>query len=291
MRGSDSDVLLYQAVVDRVRRGESYYLAAGAEMHARGYATTPVYNWRLPTLAVTRARLPSVVFVGLLTLVGVGAVVLWARHLHDPRGAWPALLPLAMLAAWISPSASLIHELWAGQLIAISMAAWANRNTTAAVIGGTAALMVRELSALYVLVMAVMAWREGRRRELTAWICVLAAFGIVYGLHVSRAWALTPEAPLENSWIAFGGWTFVLRSARSDLLFFLSPHWILAIAIPALWAGLSRWKSPAGRRVFLTVTAYWAVFTLVGRPDNWYWGLLVQPLLWFGLSGWLVRAR
>jgi hypothetical protein len=43
-----SDVDLYHAEVERIARGESYYSAAGAELHERGYPTRSIFNWRTP---------------------------------------------------------------------------------------------------------------------------------------------------------------------------------------------------------------------------------------------------
>src|SRR5262245_19616252 len=42
------DVALYQAEVERIRAGESYYEAAANELPARGYPTRSVFNWRTP---------------------------------------------------------------------------------------------------------------------------------------------------------------------------------------------------------------------------------------------------
>ena len=66
----DQDVLLYAAVVERIRAGESYYLAAAREMHGRGYATAPVFNWRLPTLALAQAAMPPAAIAALLVALG-----------------------------------------------------------------------------------------------------------------------------------------------------------------------------------------------------------------------------
>ena len=52
------DVDLYQAVVDRVHAGESYYAVLGDELRTRGYPTASVFNWRTPLPLWFIAMLP-----------------------------------------------------------------------------------------------------------------------------------------------------------------------------------------------------------------------------------------
>jgi hypothetical protein len=46
------------------------------------------------------------------------------------------------------------------------------------------------------------------------------------------------------------------------------------------WAG---WRSAIGQRVTLLLAAYCLAFAFLGRPDNFYWGFLVAPLVPLGL--------
>jgi hypothetical protein len=47
--------------------------------------------------------------------------------------------------------------------------------------------------------------------------------------------------------------------------------------------GLWGWRAHFGTRTFLTVFAYICAFSIAGRPDNYYWGLMYAPLLPVGL--------
>ena len=73
-----------------------------------------------------------------------------------------------------------------------------------------------------------------------------------------------------------------------------SPHARPAVRRPAslcrptalLLAGAGMWQAPAGRRLAATLAVYFVLFLIVGRPDNFYWGLLIVPVLPLGALGW-----
>src|SRR5690349_19878267 len=69
-----TDMDLIAGVLSRVKRGEPYYEADTAELAARGYSLSSFLNWRLPTLAILEAALPSLVIAQvLLALAGIAA--------------------------------------------------------------------------------------------------------------------------------------------------------------------------------------------------------------------------
>jgi hypothetical protein len=104
-----------------------------------------------------------------------------------------------------------------------------------------------------------------------------------------------PPEGFVNSWVAFGGWGFVLDASRSSTLLMLLPErwdlWMLAILIPLLWAGCWYWTDALGRRLAFVLGGYFALFTMVGRPDNWYWGFLIAPLIPLGGFGYFFGPK
>src|SRR5262249_22113610 len=69
------DVSLYLAEVQRIAHGEGYYEAASNELHARGYPTLSVFNWRTPLPMWLLGKLPSPI-VGRLLIGGLAVLLL-----------------------------------------------------------------------------------------------------------------------------------------------------------------------------------------------------------------------
>jgi len=206
----DSD--LFQGVIDRVRGGESYYIADANAMRTNGYPTASVFNWRLPTLTLIQARLPSRDWsVGILTGIGLLTATLWSRHF---RRCGPLIVMgpvlLVTLPVWplINGSTALLHDLWAGQLIALSLACWASGAVWISMGAALAALAIRELTVPYVLVMAVMAIVDRDRKEAIGWLVVLALFALLLVWHVAHARLLLDVHSPYYGWSTFGGWPF-----------------------------------------------------------------------------------
>jgi hypothetical protein len=292
--GGASDLRLYEAVTATVAGGQDYYPTLARELPARGYATQSVLNWRLPTLVWFNAALPQgrVWRTAPIAMLGFGAIFLWLAvvRVRAPRAAGWGMPALFMsVPAFLHPQAADMHELWAGLLIAVSVGAWALGWRAAAVAAGCAALFIRELAAPFALVMALLAWRESARREAAAWSLVLLLFSAFFAWHVSQVAPHIPAGGTTRSWLSFQGWSFVLATSYVNALLHFLPAWVAAVLVPAAWAGLWRWQDPVGLRLAITVTIYFAVFMIAGRPDNWYWGLIVAPLLPLGLFGWYAK--
>ena len=75
------DIALYQAIVERIHRGESYYDAAAKELPSRGYPTRSVFNWRTPLPAWLLGALPTPMIGRVLLALLALAMPLVAIHL------------------------------------------------------------------------------------------------------------------------------------------------------------------------------------------------------------------
>lgn len=287
-----NDMEVQATVLARVQAGESYYRVVLDELQRRGYPTGSPFNFRLPTLVWFLALFPSPDGSAstVLVLLGVATAALWSRRwLKDgrPRGLWFAVpLTLTMLPLWLHGGAIHLNDLWAGQLIALSLAAWAAGFLPLSVVAGTAAVLIRELALPYLLVMGTMAFLSGHRREAWAWVAATAGVLILVAWHALYASQLAPSGARQDGWVALGGWCFALRTARMNPLLMLLPNWLHAALVSFLIAGAWKWRSAPGQRVAVMLTLYLAVFLVVGRPDNFYWGLLIAPILPLGALGW-----
>ena len=298
--GGSNDLQMYSAVTARVAAGENYYRVLAEELPNRGYAIRPVFNWRLPTLTWLNAIPPTRVWGRtLLVLLGGAATILWLLTIRRsvPRAlavSIPlllfAILPVAFLGASV-----VFYEVWAGLFIAASLACSGLDRWKTSVALGAAALLIRELALPYVVIMAAMAWWESKRREALAWAITSVVFVILWTWHVSQVLKVMPPTGLVNAWMVAGGWAFVMKASLSSVFFILVPEpwdqFAVAVVIPLLWAGSWYWADSLGRRVAIILTAYFTLFMVAGRPDNWYWGFVIAPLIPLGGLGYLFGPR
>jgi hypothetical protein len=301
--GLPSDVLLYRAEVDRIHQGEGYYEAAAAELTARGYPTLSVFNWRMPLPMWLLGKLPAVelgkALLGALALLMMAvAFEALSREAYGPhprpgervrRVSWAPIACLLLLTGPLLPAVLgnlfVMPVLWAGVLVALSICCYGVDRPRWGIAFGLAALVIRELALPYCLLCAAIAWRQGRRRELSAWMLGLLAWLVLFGLHwwqVSRLIAPGAHAHREG-WVQCGGAGFVISTAQMNAYLLLLPQWLTAVYLVAALVGIAGWSTPLGTRVGLTTCLFLIAFATVGQQFNQYWGCLIGPLLCFGV--------
>jgi hypothetical protein len=213
--------------------------------------------------------------------------------LGAPGAAVAGLALASGVVAAFTPNGYLMHECWAGLLIALALALHPGDpgggrgrplRLAASLAAGLAAGLVRELALPFLGVMALMALVERRPREALLW---LGAIGLCLAALAAHALAVlrhTLPADPGLSWVRLGGWGFVLAADRWNALLALKP-WLPAVMVPAALAGALAWAGPVGRRLGLILFGYVAGFLVVGRPEDVYWGLMIAPLLPLGWAG------
>ncbi len=281
--GNDSSLFL--RVLDDLRHGESYYTAIVREQRQGEYPLHPFVTVRLPTLAFALAELPTpgwrrLLAGGLATLT----LAAWIWRLRDwvnrPFSFSAAIVVLcgALLPAFLKDDYT-IHEMWSGELIALSLALYSPKHWPVSFVIACLALSIRELTVPFFVVMGMLAWRDGRRLEATAWALGIAAF---LGGLVMHAAMLQPliraDDPASPGWIGIGGWTFLLLLMKWNLLLMVSPDWLAAVAAPLVLLGLIARRGIWEDRLALVVGVYGLAFLTFGRVDNSYWGLMIAPL-------------
>lgn len=285
-----ADLLLYRSIVERISGGEPYYDVTGEELRARGYASHSVFNWRLPTLAWLLGHLPSVKIGQALTAILASlSLFLWMTVFHRKQYSLKQLMAAGLLLAGpviygLLPDPCLMHEVWAGTLIMLSLAAHGSGWRYTSVLCGILALLLRELTLPFVLVMLILAYRDGYRHEAFAWLIGAVVFGGGLLIHWTIVNKLITEndLALRGGWIVFGGWRFVLDTARMQPALLIAPPWVTAVLVPLALLGLAAWRGPLGSRVAATVGIYILAFSIVGLPFNKYWGLMYAHLLPLG---------
>jgi hypothetical protein len=282
-----SDVDTYAAIVSRMREGEDYYAAAHAMLLANGFGTSSVFNWRTPFYPTLLAALPATfwaqLILGAMALCTLSLVHRLAREGGALLAAATTLAVAQSFAPLATPEGVMFAEVPAGLLILFSVVAYARGWRWTGVAAGLLAVFVRELAGVYVLVSLALALRERRWGEALAWVLGLALYAGFFGWHALMVFGqLGPNEPAyPDSWLQFGGLGFILRSAHFDGLLLLAPLWVMGLVLPAALLGLFAW--PRAARAGVTVAAYLAVFAVIGKPFNIYWGALYAPLMMLGI--------
>jgi hypothetical protein len=293
------DIALYKRIIADVQGGESYYTAAIRELRESNYPLRPFVVVRPPVLAVALAAI-SDENVCRVVLRALAAVTLlawtWRLRAIAPAPLWFAFAVVVLatgIAPAIVPQAYPLHEVWAGLLIALSLALRRPNAWIVAVILGVAAAIVRELAAAYLLAMMVMALKDGYRKEAAAWAAGLAIFAAALAVHAFEVNSLVTAADSSSpSWLRVGGWSFVLQTTQWNLLLEAAPRWVGVVLVPLALVGLTGMRDELGQRVSLVVFGYLAAFIFVGRDNNSYWGLMIAPLWPLGLvATWPALAR
>jgi hypothetical protein len=279
-------------VIDDVRAGEGYYPAALREQRARDYPVRPFVTVRTPVLAEALAQLPGPgarrAAAGLLALAVVIAWIVRLRgEARRPLGAVLGLLfLLGSAAAAVYPRAYGQHELWSGLLLSLALAVYGRRSWPLSLALVLAAAAVRELAAPVLPLMALMALREGRRREALAWTGALVVVCAGLAWHALQVTQLTTAADGASSgWLALGGWPFVLLQMKWNTLLLPMPAPVIAVVAALAVLGLAGLNGPGEARAAMVLVAYGLAFLVLGRPDNAYWGLMITPLWPVALAG------
>lgn len=279
------DVALYRAIVGRMAAGEDYYAAVAQEQHGRGYPTRPFLTWRPPTLAWVIDRMGETLAVNLLRGLALVTILAWMLAMKDTGLGRHAMIAGGLLVYFnlvivVPPSKVVyLHEVWAGTLMALSLALH-RRWWIWSLVCGLAALAVRELALPFVLAMAFWAMREGRWAEVAAWGLGILAFALGLVVHASQVMDLIrPDALRGPGWLALGGWPFLLKANQWNLLTVGLGGVLSALWVPLALLGAAARLDPLGHRLMLIVWGYSLAFLFVGRSDNGYWGLIYGPLV------------
>jgi len=217
------------------------------------------------------------------------ALCLWVRYLHREGPLWMpiaggVILFISLILDCLWPLC-LLHETWSGLCIVLSLGLYGRGYSLLSLVFGMLALFFRELALPFVAVMLAMAYWEGRKREALAWLLGVMAFGIFLGIH---AWFVSRQLTAADvlvgpGWLHLGGWPYVIKTARANIILLTAPSWVAGLLLPFLLLGLASWSGPVGTRVALTVGVYAVAYLFVGRGYHAYWGLMYAPLLPLGL--------
>jgi len=285
------DLRLYDNVIARMRDGEGYYAVVVEEHRKLPFPVTPGFAVRLPTLAWIAAQIGDggLKAASLLLFAAIGWAW-WRRLGEEPGGSEHRLMAVALLlfgSSFVFISYfHVLHELWAGGLIALALGLHRpGRRWGAALAVAALALAIRETALPFVLLLAAMAaWRPDWR-EAGCWAVLAAAFVALWSLHLQViSGQLRPDGPPSASWITLRGLSGLLSLYVLPTPLRFLPSWIANPVIVLAVFGWAGWRSALGATGTLLLLGYGLAFMIAGRPENWYWGALVTPVVFVGLA-------
>jgi hypothetical protein len=286
----DDDLAFYDRVIERIGHGENYYDFIVEEQRARDYPVRPGLAVRLPTLAWIHASLGEPAMIALAVALLFACIWAWWKRLgEEPGGARFRLLGTALMAMGgslgLNRSFFVLHELWAGMLIALAFGLHRPGRWGAALLVAALALALRELVLPFVLLMAAMAaWRKDWR-EATAWIMLVAVFAAIMAWHLSLiAVQEVPSDPVGPDWLVLRGLSGWLGNIVLSSNLRLLPHELASPVVILMALGWAGWKSSAGTTGTFLYLGYGLAFMLAGRANNFYWGAVVAPAMFIGLA-------
>lgn len=290
-RPRDDDLALYDTVIERVGKGENYYTVAAEEHRRSDYPVTPGWAVRLPTLAYINMWLGPVGQMVAAILLMLAVLKTWWTRLGE-EASDPRTRRIGLALVFFGASLGLnryyfvLHELWAGMLLALAFGLHRPGRKWGAALAVTAlALAIREHAFPFVLLMGALAlwrrdWKEG-----AAWGALAGTFIAVLMVHHHyAALQVLPSDRPSPAWLELRGLSGWLSNVVLSSNMRFMPHWIggpLVILALLGWAG---WRTAAGVFGTLLYLGYGLAFMIAGRPDNFYWGAMVAPVMFLGLA-------
>jgi len=306
---TSADLSLYREMITAVRQGTNYYAAGREKIPSYGFQISSPLNWRLPTYAWLFSCVPSLIWVqaGLIGLSIAALALAFTAQSRTSGFGYAAVTTFLLfgIVRWaLDGDAYLAQEPWAATLILVSLASSAlargesevgGRGSAAgrwrclAVVAGLAALFFRELALPYCGIACLLSAWNRRWREALVWAIGIALFFAFIAWHVGQVRAQLAGTDIAAStglsqWLRFGALDFVLLTTRMNSLLFAAPGWLLWLYLLSSLLGLSRRADESSHLACLSALAYLLAFALLGRPENFYWGLLPAPLLAWGTA-------
>ncbi len=284
------DLTLYSTIIKNLQMGQNYYPAMAKLLREGGYPLRPFVAFRLPTLAVVSATLGMPVMYGLLWITMLATLYVWWKRLNNTfhlpaRRITGVGLVVVGLAVSGRPNLIVFHEVWAGLFIMLALGLYTPIRWLPSVLLGLCAGLIRETAIPFVFLMAAHAGWERRGKEFMGWMLCILLFCVALIFQRTHVIAVTTAADIASpGWVRFGGWSFFVNVMSQTTFLRAFPEWVSAILVPFALLGWASWRSLTGLLGFFLLSGFALMLMMFGRPDNFYWGLIVAPLLPLGLA-------
>ena len=88
----------------------------------------------------------------------------------------------------------------------------------------------------------------------------------------------------EQTCGGLGGWSYAVAAVRETSAVGLLPLAAEFVVVPLALFGWLSWKSPVALRVSGMLLGYLFALMIFARPENFYWALMIAPVLLGGLG-------
>lgn len=280
---------LYHAIDLRVAKGENYYHAALAEQRARHYPAIPFVAVRTPIVAWVSALVGEQGWRLIAALLWAANVIVWFLVLK-PRLAWWETVGGALLVGFggiiaFAHTVVFSHETLAGLVLGLALALSRNRSWPIALVLAVLAVAIRELALPFLLLWAVLAVIEGRRREALAVAGGIAVVAIGLACHAAAvAAARLPGDLVSPPWTGLMGLGLPFYGISETTLLVTVKPWLAGplCVLPLLgWWGLG---GRFGLIASLWYTGFIAFIAIFARQENFYWAAILVPAYLAGLA-------
>lgn len=286
----DDDLLLYHAINHRLAAGENYYAIAAEEHRARGYPLKPFVTVRPPTLAMIASTLGDRAMPVLMWTLIVTTLFVWWRKLAacfaNPRHRIIATMFVAIgMTLATRPELIVMHEIWAGMLILLSLGLHDVRRWGPSLLCGVLAVAIRETAVPFLMLMVALTLWHRRWNEALGWIAACAAIVGYIAWHAAQVAEVTrPDDITSQGWLLAGGLPYALAFLKKSSALRMTSDLVAQVLIPLSLFGWASWRNFTGLAATLLLLGFALLFMIAGRPENFYWGMLVAPLLLLGLA-------
>ncbi|MEO1968741.1 MAG: hypothetical protein ABGW87_08530 [Sphingomonadaceae bacterium] len=280
---------LYHAINMRVAKGENYYHAALAEQRARHYPTTPFVTVRTPIVAWVSALVGEQGWRLIAAILWGANLLVWLAILKPPLRWWErfggaALVGYGGIIAF-AHTVVFSHETLAGLFLGLALALSRSRVWPIGLILAVVAVAIRELALPFLLLWAVLAVVEGRKREALAVTggIVLIAIGLAFHAAAVAA-ARMPGDLVSPPWTGLMGLSLPFYGISETTLLVMLKSWAAGplCVLPLLgWWGLG---GRFGLFASLWYTGFIAFVAIFARQENFYWMAMLVPAYLAGLA-------
>ena len=285
-----SDAKLYHNISMKVFAGKSYYDSAKLELTRSGYPIAYLFNWRTPLYSYITGSYGNPQFNDFVIYIIPVLIVAMTFHVvRKELDTYTTFGSALFVAGYVGfcddPDAIYFSEFLASLAIYMSIMLYLMDYRLSSIILGVFALFLRELSSIYCIAAMLISMIDRRGRDAIIWVIAVVCYLIHFALHSIEVIRRIPGGFHGfgwSRWLVFGGYSFIIKTARMNLILSYLPEWFVIVYLPLSIIGILQLKGVRFRLLKTVTIAYLLTFGVAGRNFNFYWGWFYSANLALG---------